>query len=134
MARARGLGLAAEFHRDNPELHARADMYGDMDGIDDRLLGEWTFQRKDDRFTIHRRAGESGFELLVNDNGRERTYRFGEFDRLVICQSDMETFLVRTGWSLADFTPDRRRADRRRFPRVSPDRRRWWTDVWRVWR
>jgi hypothetical protein len=42
----------------------------------------------------------------------------------------MEAFLVRTGWSLADFTPDRRGGDDRRdLPREDNDRRRWWTDV-----
>jgi hypothetical protein len=102
-----------------------------MDGLDQFVLGAWTFQRRDDRFTIQRHAGEEGFELHVTDNSGERTFRFRDFDRLVVCQSDMETFLVRTGWSLADFTPDRRRADRRRFPRITSDRRRWWTDVWR---
>lgn len=103
-----------------------------MDAIDARLLvGEWTFQRKGDRFSIRRRAADDGFELLVTDSRGERVFRFDDFDRLVMCQSDMETFLVRTGWSLADFTPDRRRADRRQFPRITSDRRRWWTDVWR---
>jgi hypothetical protein len=103
-----------------------------MDAIERQLLGAWTFQRRDDRFTIQRDASDDGgFELLVTDNGRVRTFRFGDFERLVIFQSDMEAFLVRTGWSLADFTPDRRRADRRSFPRVTNDRRRWWTDVWR---
>jgi hypothetical protein len=102
-----------------------------MDAIERQLLGAWTFQRRDDRVTIRRDAADDGFELLVSDNGRLRTFRFPEFERLVVFQSDMEAFLVRTGWSLADFTPDRRRADRRAFPRVTTDRRRWWTDVWR---
>jgi hypothetical protein len=105
-----------------------------MGAIEERLLGVWTFQRREDRFTIQRDAGESGFELLVSENGRARTFQFDDFERLVVFQCDMEAFLVRTGWSLADFTPDRRRADRRSFPRVTTDRRRWWTDVWRVHR
>jgi hypothetical protein len=104
-------------------------MYADMDAIDERLLGAWTFQRREDRVTIQRDAAENGFELLVSENGRVRAFPFADFERLVIFQSDMEAFLVRTGWSLADFSPDRRRADRRTFPRVSTDRRRWWTDV-----
>jgi hypothetical protein len=103
-----------------------------MSGLDQFVLGVWTFQRKDDRFTIQRHVSEEGFALLVSDNGGQRTLRFRDLERLVVCQSDMETFLVRTGWSLADFAPDRRVADRRTFPRVTPDRRRWWTDVWRV--
>ena len=103
-----------------------------MSGVEQFVLGVWTFQRNDDRFTIQRHASEDGFELLVSDKDGKRAFRFRDIERLVMCQSDMETFLVRTGWSLADFSPDRRVADRRLFPRVSPDRRRWWTDVWRL--
>ena len=36
--------------------------------------------------------------------------------------------LLRTGWLLLTYAPDRRRRDRRRFPRATNDRRRWWTD------
>jgi hypothetical protein len=103
-----------------------------MSGVEQFVLGVWTFQRNDDRFIIQRHASDDGFELLVNDKSGQRAFRFRDIERLVVCQSDMETFLVRTGWSLTDFSPDRRVADRRLFPRVSPDRRRWWTDVWRL--
>lgn len=66
--------------------------------------------------------------LVVEENGVPRTYQFQDADRLVAFQSDMEAFLVRTGWSLLEFSPDRRTGnDRRRFPRVD-ERRRWWTD------
>jgi len=41
----------------------------------------------------------------------------------------METFLLRTGWTFASFSPERRiPLDRRTFPRITSDRRRWWTD------
>ncbi len=95
------------------------------------LLAVWTFQRRGDRVEIHRqRADDGSFQLLVIENGRARTFGFTDFDRLVTFQSDMEAFLVRTGWFLAAFSPDRRRGgDRRTFPRDAPDRRRWWTDV-----
>lgn len=91
----------------------------------------WTFERRGDRLTVRREAGdEAAFQLLVIENGRARTFTFTEIDRLVAFQHDMETFLVRTGWLLVDFAPDRRRGrDRRGFPRIDPDRRRWWTDV-----
>jgi hypothetical protein len=45
----------------------------------------------------------------------------------------MEHFLIKTGWSLEQFSPDRRTGqDRRGFPRVDVDRRRWWTDGLRL--
>jgi hypothetical protein len=104
-----------------------------MDGAvtGSELLATWTFQRREDRITLTReRTQDGGFQLVVMENGRPRTFTFSDFDRLVAFQSDMESFLVRTGWSLADFSPDRRSGrDRRTFPRVDPDRRRWWTDV-----
>lgn len=95
------------------------------------LLAIWTFARRDDRLTIQReRTAQGEYQLLVIQNGSPRTFVFSGFDRLVSFQSDMESFLVRTGWSLAAFTPDRRsQGDRRQFPRVDNDRRRWWTDV-----
>ncbi|SRR5689334_1937695 len=95
------------------------------------LLATWTFQRRDDRLTIERRRAEDGtFQLFIVESGRPRSFAFTDFERLVLFQSDMESFLVRTGWTLASFAPDRRTGgDRRQFPRVHPDRRRWWTDV-----
>jgi hypothetical protein len=41
----------------------------------------------------------------------------------------MEASLVRNGWLLDSFAPDRRSGrDRRRMPRKNTDRRRWWRD------
>ena len=41
----------------------------------------------------------------------------------------METFLLKTGWVLTSFSPERRGGrDRRSFPRIDDERRRWWTD------
>jgi hypothetical protein len=95
-------------------------------------LATWTFQRRNDRLTIQREHVEQdgACRLVVVENDRPRTFSFPDFDRLVTFQCDMESFLVRTGWSLAAFSPDRRTGrDRRIFPRIEPDRRRWWTDV-----
>jgi hypothetical protein len=99
-------------------------------GVAEEVL-TWTFQRRNDRLTIQREYGEpDGLRLVVTENGRPRIYTFTDLNRLVVFQRDMEDFLVRTGWSLAAFAPDRRSySDRRRFPRVGDDRRRWWTDV-----
>ena len=93
----------------------------------------WTFERNGERLLIHRDALEgSAFQLIITADGTARTVTFTDIRPLVIFQQDMEAFLIRTGWSLAAFSPDRRTgADRRGFPRVDPDRRRWWTDIWR---
>ena len=93
-------------------------------------LGAWTFARADDRLTIRREWQEHAWQLAIIDNRSSRVFTFPDLARLVTFQHDMEAFLVRTGWSLAQFMPDRRDGgDRRGFPRENNDRRRWWTDV-----
>ena len=58
-----------------------------------------------------------------------RAYAFDDVLALSRFQNDMEQFLVAIGWSLVEFSPERRRGrDRRSFPRLT-ERRRWWTDV-----
>jgi hypothetical protein len=97
------------------------------------LTAAWTFQRHGDRLTLKRDYADDQWHLVVTESGRSRVFTFTNLDRLVAFQSDMEAFLVRTGWSLADFTPDRRTGlERRHFPREANDRRRWWTDVHRL--
>jgi hypothetical protein len=94
------------------------------------LLAEWTFRRRDDRLILRREQTDQGYQLVITESGRPRTFTFRDVERMVVFQNDMEDFLVRTGWSLAEFVPDRRRGgDRRGFPRDRIDRRRWWTDV-----
>jgi hypothetical protein len=89
----------------------------------------WIFARNDERLTL-RRTDREGFPTLVIDNGEVREYRFDELPALVVFQSDMEQLLVQTGWTLAEFSPNRRSGiDRRGFPRIDNDRRRWWTDA-----
>jgi hypothetical protein len=88
----------------------------------------WTFGRLQERVVLRREQAADGILLLVTENGTPRSYRFSDVGRLLAFQSDMEAFLVRTGWSLLEFSPDRRTGrDRRQFPRLA-ERRRWWTD------
>lgn len=88
----------------------------------------WTFGRRVDRVRLRREPTEEGFLLIVEESGAPRTYAFRDLESLVTFQNDMEAFLVRTGWSLLEFSPDRRTGgDRRGFPRIE-ERRRWWTD------
>lgn len=66
--------------------------------------------------------------LEMTSDGPPRSYFFADFTALVVFQSDMEAFLLKTGWSFVAFTPERRAGvDRRGWPRLD-ERRRWWTD------
>jgi hypothetical protein len=117
----------------NRQVRARpADTYTVSNGSNDesRLIGAWTFRRRSQRLTVQQQRHEGGgFLLLVVEDGQPRSYTFSDFQRLVAFQSDMEAFLIRTGWLLDAFTPERRGGrDRRRMPRTEIDRRRWWTD------
>jgi hypothetical protein len=94
------------------------------------VLAVSTFRRRQDVLAISRERTDQGYQLVVTECGHPRTFGFNDLARLTAFQRDMEAFLVRTGWSLADFTPDRRTGDDRRdLPREDNDRRRWWTDV-----
>jgi hypothetical protein len=87
------------------------------------------FQRGDERLMLQRHDEHEILALVITNAEGSRRVPFGDYAALVTFQMNMEEFLVRTGWSLATFTPERRRyQDRRGFPRDHPDRRRWWTD------
>jgi hypothetical protein len=89
----------------------------------------WVFARGDERLTIRRHESEDGSLLVLGDGNDGRTYSFPDQVALVRFQSDMEALLLQTGWSLLAFDPDQRTGlDRRGWPRLSTDRRRWWTD------
>ena len=88
----------------------------------------WTFGRGDERLVVRRHHRVEGFRLIVTDNCTERSYPFSDLTALVPFQSDMEAFLLKTGWTFLAFSPERRTGrDRRNFPRIE-ERRRWWTD------
>ena len=66
--------------------------------------------------------------LVVTGDGAPRSYFFQSIEKLVPFQTDMESFLISTGWTFVAFSPDRRTGrERRNFPRLT-ERRRWWTD------
>ena len=91
--------------------------------------GAWTFVRGEDTLEITREDLEDGITLVIAGDGTPRSYFFRETHRLEAFQRDMETLLLKTGWSFRVYTPDRRRGrDRRGWPRAANDRRRWWTD------
>ena len=89
----------------------------------------WTFTRGNERLEITRETVDDGMMLVVAGDGAPRSYFFRELNRLEIFQRDMETLLLKTGWTFQAYAPDRRAGrDRRGWPRRSNDRRRWWTD------
>jgi hypothetical protein len=90
---------------------------------------EWTFARHEERLSLQHEPSADGVRLKVTVNHAPRLYGFSDLSCLTIFQHDMEALLVRTGWSLVDFSPERRRAanDNRLDP-WPDERRRWWTD------
>jgi hypothetical protein len=89
----------------------------------------WTFRRGDEQLVLQRHQHDSGFTLAVIRDGSISNIPFHEESALNVFQNDMEELLVHTGWTLQECRPERRRkSDRRTFPRVTNDRRRWWTD------
>jgi hypothetical protein len=96
----------------------------------DVLEAAWTFKKGTEELTLRRRANGDRLVLVVAKPESEREMSFSSDEALHRFQSDMESFLVRTGWSLSSFSPERRSShDRRSFPRETNDRRRWWTDA-----
>jgi hypothetical protein len=90
----------------------------------------WTFERGEERLILQREVDEERHRLVIIHADGCHALPFNDFEALVTFQTDMERVLLATGWLLANFSPDRRRyRDRRTFPRVENDRRRWWTDV-----
>ena len=93
----------------------------------------WTFQRGNERISIESDA-ERLFLQVATGDGEPRRYSFTESPALESFQGDMEAFLLQTGWTFLECSPERRRGrDRRGFPRLA-ERRRWWTDSPELWK
>ena len=90
----------------------------------------WTFERGGERVTIVRPKDCDPLVLTVALAGQApKRYEFDYEYALMRFQTNMETFLLKTGWSFTSFSPERRGGrDRRSFPRIDDERRRWWTD------
>lgn len=90
----------------------------------------WLFSRDGDRLEIRRETVEEGIVLVIEaPDGAPHSYLFTDLAKLQSFQADMERLLLDTGWTFEEFGPDRRSGhDRRSFPRINNDRRRWWTD------
>ena len=91
--------------------------------------GVWTFKKDRDSLSLERRGQGEAVVLVVRQPDSARELPFESPEALERFQDTMETFLLRTGWTLTSFSPERRTPlDRRTFPRLTSDRRRWWTD------
>jgi hypothetical protein len=60
------------------------------------------FIRRGARLTLHRERQGGCIALVATESGRTRTFPFRSAIHLARFQQDMEDFLCRTGWSLAD--------------------------------
>lgn len=60
------------------------------------------FVRRGARLTLHRERQGQSIALVATESGRTRTFPFKSEIRLAEFQHDMERFLWRTGWALAD--------------------------------
>ena len=96
----------------------------------------WVFTRGDERLEVQRSDEIDEVPVMVvrSVTGEPRRYEFPDVTSLLRFQSDMELFLLQTGWTFAEFTPERRTGtERRTFPRLT-ERRRWWTDGLKIYR
>lgn len=90
----------------------------------------WVFSRDGDRLEIRRETVDEGIVLVIEGpDSAPHSYLFTDLAKLESFQTDMERLLLDTHWAFEEFGPDRRSGhDRRSFPRINNDRRRWWTD------
>ena len=90
----------------------------------------WTFSRGNRRLEIRRRTTGVAHLLEVTGGDSPSSTTFRDMAALVAHQIQFEEFLIKDGWAFIAFEPERRtQADRRKTPRPTPDRRRWWSDA-----
>jgi hypothetical protein len=89
---------------------------------------EWIFQRDGQRVIVQRwRRPDRIWELtLIWTSGEVETEGYADVDALVEEHVKLERELMRAGWTLVEFRPERRKYDRRRNTvlRSGIDRRR----------
>ena len=84
----------------------------------------WTFIRGNERIRIGRSSDSCDLVVMTSPNEPKR-YSFKDWQSLNSFQADLEALLMKTGWRLLEYSPERRRKqDRRGFPRLQ-ERRRW---------
>jgi hypothetical protein len=86
----------------------------------------WLFVRGSESVRLIRASTpDGGARLLVHGPGTtQTTHEFVDGSSCTAHQSELERELVKSGFSLEQFTDRRTGKDRRRFARTTPDRRR----------
>lgn len=83
----------------------------------------WIFAHADKRIRVER--PEPTRLIIVSSEDNERELEFQDVAELVAFQTDFEDHLIENGWSLVEFSPERRSGrERRRVPRFTDRRRR----------
>lgn len=88
----------------------------------------WTFGRGDERVRIGRGSDTCDLVVMTSPN-QPRRYSFKDWSSLNAFQADIEALLLNTGWTLLQYSPERRRGRDRSGGSRLEDRRRWWTDA-----
>jgi hypothetical protein len=95
-----------------------------LTGEDGQPLPTWVFGRDSTTISLRRHPGLS--LEVVSSEAHRRVFTFDDIDTLTAFQCNFEAHLVDSGWTLLDFTPERRSGrERRARPRPSTDRRRY---------
>ena len=85
----------------------------------------WTFGKDKERISLARQS-DSCVLIVVRGQDEVQEYRFADAAALRTFQTDMEGFLIKTGWTQLKYFPERRQnPNRGRAPRRQ-ERRRWW--------
>jgi hypothetical protein len=94
-----------------------------LNGADDQRPPTWVFAR--DTTTIRVLRLPEGRLQIESSEGQTREFSFPDLDELTAFHLGFEQHLVATGWSLVEFSPERRSGrDRRAQSRGGRDRRR----------
>ena len=83
----------------------------------------WTFGRGNDRVRIGRSSDTYDLVVMTSPDDPRR-YSFNDSATLNAFQSDIEAFLFNTGWTLLQYSPERRRGVDRRSRARAHERRR----------
>ena len=84
----------------------------------------WTFGRGNERIRIGRSSDTCDLVVMTSPTDPQR-YSFNDLSTLKSFQAEIEAFLIKSGWTLLQYSPERRRGgqDRRGFPRQEERRR-----------
>ena len=84
------------------------------------MLPTWSFQRGVEQLKLHCRESRRGVTLVVSGDGDLRSYSFRDYAALVKFESEMEEFLLETGWTPTELTIEQRPVRDRTLPPENP--------------